>query len=329
MFGSARFFLSFTVLPIFLLSLFGQQRATTPPERHQVLVNVWDTHGNVVRNLRTGDFRLWLNGRPVVVSDAGYSVAPHRIVVLLDLSGSMTDKMSGKWQIAHEAVNNFLARTPGDVPVAMVTFTSEVRSTFDFPQSRVAIQKWMNESTGYKPNPKPARTALFDAVLAGLKVLAPVQPGDAIYAITDGGENASQASAAQTREALLKSGVRLYSFLFAEPLPYSRDRDAMDSFLDMVDDSGGYAFGVTGHHRPSAPSWVSDFSNDTDMQERVDAFNNELNVQVRGFWTLQTALPASTKDTKVKLEIVGPDGKARKDVGLTYPRLLAPYPLAN
>jgi hypothetical protein len=239
----------------------------------------------------------------------------------------MTDKMNGKPQVAREVVNKFLAQTPADVPIAMVTFTSEVGSIFDFPQSRAAIQNWMNERAGYKPDFKLTKTALFDAVLAGLNVLIPVQPGDAIYAITDGGENASQASAARTREALLKSGVRLYAFLFTEPLPF--EREARDSFLDMVADSGGYAFEVTGYHRPSAPSWVHVFSDDRDMQERVSAFNKELNIQVSGCWTLQTALPASAKNAKVKLKIVGSDGKARRDIQFTYPRLLAPYPQKN
>jgi von Willebrand factor type A domain len=324
---AARLFLSFATLPIFSASLPGQLPATALLEKHQVLVNVWDAHGKPIRDLRVENFRLWLNGKPGVVFGAGYSIAPHRIVVLLDISGSMTESMSGKWQIVREVVNNFLTQTPGEVPVATVAFTREVESIFDFSQSRAAIPKWMNENAGYKPNPKRPNTALFDAVLAGLKVLSPVQPGDMIYAITDGGENASHASAAQTREALLKSGVRLYAFLFAEPPPF--DNNAMDSFLDMVDDSGGYAFGVTGHRRPFTPSWGSDFLNDKDMQERVRAFNNELNVQASGFWTLQTTVPASAKDTKVKLEIVTPDGKARKDVGLTYPRLLAPYTQTN
>ena len=71
-----------------------------------LLVNVLDRHDNAVRDLPIDDFRVKVNGHPAAVVEAHYNLAPRRIVVLLDMSGSMaggTEK-NRKWQIAREAI---------------------------------------------------------------------------------------------------------------------------------------------------------------------------------------------------------------------------------
>jgi hypothetical protein len=75
--------------------------------------------------------------------------------------------------------------------------------------------------------------------------------------ITDGGDNASQATLVQTKVALLHSGVRLFAFLFDVPLPAPDDdpimvpyeQDGRNSFRKMVDDSGGCLFSIAGLRR--------------------------------------------------------------------------------
>jgi len=289
-----------------------------------VVVNVFDTRGNAIRNLTKENFRVRLNGKPVAVVDAQYNLAPRRIVVLLDMSGSMTgEEGPEKWQIARDAVDDLLVQAPGNVPIAMLTFADNVHDVFDFPQSRTAIAKWLRENESQRPNLKrPARTALFDAILAALKLMAAIQPGDVIYAITDGGEDASQASAAQTEVALLQSRVRLFAFLFSEPLQLPAEQEGKDSVLKLVEDSGGFVFGIAGRQRPFAASWNFVYAYGKDSREKITASTKEFNIQVNGFWTLDLAAPSSNKDSKVKLEVVGPEGRMRKDIGITYARVL-------
>ena len=215
-----------------------------------------------------------------------------------------------------------LAQTPDDVPTAMLTFARNVHDVFDFPNSRTNITQWLEEGQAQRPNLRhQAKTALFDAILEGLKLLGPTQPGDVIYAITDGGDNASHATVLQTKAALLPSGVRLFTFLFAQPL-LGDEANSKDDFLEMVDDSGGSVFGVGGRQRPGGTSWQIDFADDKDSQEKLRACTQGLNILVRAFWTLELAAPSSNKESKMKLEIVDHEGKMRKDVGVTYPRLL-------
>jgi hypothetical protein len=167
------------ILPAFFCPGFAQQVPNSLKAKRPVVVNVLDVHGDPVRDLAKENFRLRLNGKPVEVLDARYIFAPPRIVILLDMSGSMTEETgSAKWRIAREAVGDLLTATPTGVPIAMLTFTSNVRDIFDFFNSRSVVTNWLSKGPGQEPKLKyPARTALFDAILAGLKFLSPVQPG--------------------------------------------------------------------------------------------------------------------------------------------------------
>jgi hypothetical protein len=321
--GAKKFFLSITVLAIFLPSGFSQQSLNVPSEKRSVLVNVIDAHGNAIRDLTKENFHVRVNGKPVVVLDARYSLAPRRIVLLLDMSVSMTvDTESGQWRIAREAADDLLAETPAEVPIAMLTFSRKVGDVFDFSQGRAAIAKWLREGPGQRSKLQGLRgTALFDAILEGLKLLQPVQPGDAVYAITDGGDNASHALADQTKLALLQSDVRLFAFLFAGDESVSVEQENRLFFLSMVADTGGFVIPVSPPAVGGESSWLYGGVY-KDNPEKIRFFTQRLNIQVNGFWTLELAAPPSNKASKVKLTVVGEEGKIRKDVGVNYRRVL-------
>lgn len=296
------------------------------------MVNVLDVHGDVVRDLAKENFRLRLNGKPVEVLDARYSFGARRIVILLDMSGSMTEETgSAKWRVAREAVDDLLTEAPTDAPIAMLTFTGNVRDTFDFPNRRSVITDWLSKGPGQQPKLKyPPRTALLDAVLAGLKFLSPVQSGDAVYVITDGDDNSSQATLVQATAALLHSGVRLFAFLFDVPLPapdddpiaIAQEQNGRDSLRKMVDDSGGSVFSIPGRRLYRASKDL-DYTYDKENRAKLELYTKELNDQVNGFWTLELAELSLNKDSRINVEIVDHKGKTRKDVGVTYPRLLS------
>jgi hypothetical protein len=320
------------ILPAFFCPGFAQQVPNSSKGKRSVVVNVLDVHGNAVRDLAKENFRLRLNGKPVEVLDARYTFAPRRIVVLLDMSGSMTQEAgSAKWRIAREAVDDLLTATPTDVPIAMLTFTSNVRDTFDFSTSRSVITNWLSKGPGQQPKLKfPARTALLDAILAGLKVLSPIQSGDAVYLITDGGDNVSQATLVQTEAALLDSGARLFALLFDLPLPapdddpvtVTQEQEERVPFRNMVNYSGGSVFSIAGR-RLNRASADYEYTYDEENRKTLNLYTKELNVQVNGFWTLDLTEPSSNKGSRMNVEVVDHKGKTRKDVRVTYSRMLS------
>ncbi len=293
-----------------------------------LLVNVLDRKGNAVRNLTKDNFRVKVNGHPAAVVAAGYGLAPRRIVVLLDMSGSMagaTEK-NKKWQVAREAIEDLIAESPADVKVALLTFSSQVRDTFDFSQSRSSLAAWLNVGPSRRDAVK-GTTALYDAVLAATKLLEPTLAGDAIYVITDGGDNSSHISGTKVRELLLKSKIRLFVFLLAEPPVTEEERAGEGSVMGIALTTGGFVFGAAGRSTGASflPSWDVEYDYNAWAQEKIRLYSRALNIQVNGFYTLHVETPIRPKKlSKVSLDIVDGTGKVSKDVAWTYQRLFPP-----
>jgi hypothetical protein len=90
----------------------GVAQSTPPCQPTSLLVNVLDIHGNPIRDLRKDDFRVELDKRPVSISTTGYQLLPRRVVIALDLSGSMTARDNPhKWEVTRTAVQTFLSIT--------------------------------------------------------------------------------------------------------------------------------------------------------------------------------------------------------------------------
>lgn len=322
---TARSFLAAAIVYGCLCCCFGQQALPGSAEPGRSLhVNVIDSKGRAVRDLAKDNFSVLLDGKPATVVGARYNLAPRRIVALLDLSASMEGEPSrAKWHVATEAVKDLLSQTPADGSIALVTFGGNTRDIFDFSRGRDAIGKWLSENIDRPPKFKDRRTALFDALSEGLKLLGAVQPGDVIYAITDGGDNASQTSARQVKAALLRSDIRLFAFLLADPesrhsLP---EAEGENTFLELVRDSGGFVFGIKGQRSPFADSGKVNYSYDEKNRETIEAYSQELNIQVNGFWILDLMTPPSTKAHKVRLAVSGYRTK-QEDLVVTYPHML-------
>lgn len=294
------------------------QQTANAPETRSVIVNVLDRQGAPFRDLTKDNFVARMNGKPVEVLDARYSVAPRRIVLLLDLSVSMTGEREAlKWRIAREGVNDLLAQTPHDVSISLLAFATTIQARFDFSQGRDAIAKWFAAGGQERfRDAKGKKTALYDSIAEALKLLNPVQPGDSLYAITDGGDNASKSPLLRTKTALLQSGVRLYLLVPPDSLKTFWYSEGIDSLIDLANDSGGLVFGDIGQLR-------SPYADD--YREAIRAYTRELSLNVNEFWILQLEAPASSKPTKFKLEVA--DYSTEKSMSafqLTYPRLLPP-----
>lgn len=307
--------------------------AQTGPNQftESLFANVLDRNGRAVQDLSKDNFRIKVNGRPAEIVEAKYSIAPRRIVVLLDISGSMAgDKYNQKWRIAREALEDLLADTTADVPIALLTFSDHVQDLFDFSQSRRSITAWIKDGPDQPSNIEVhGRTALYDAVLAACKLLGPSKPGDVIYAITDAGDNSSHISETAAARILSKSGIRFFVFLLNEQLPFGLEHLRKDSIADIARATGGFVFGVSGHSSgvQFLPSGNFVYDYDQRTREKIKFYTQAFNIQVHGFYTFRLNSPVLLeKVRKVSLDIVDNKGRARQDVAFTYSRALPPQP---
>lgn len=312
--------------PILFLAC-GYLAAQSVSSHPTLLANVLDRNGQPVRDLTRDNFQVKVNGHRATQLEATYSLAPRRIVVLLDMSGSMAgDGDHKKWMIAIEAVEDLLADTPVNASLALVTFSDHVHDIFDFTQSRTSMARWLREGANRQGDSRiHGTTAIFDALLAATKIFNAPHSGDAIYLISDGGDNSSHTRSKEIRELLLRSEIRLFVFLFVDPVPFENVRLGTEAIKEIARTTGGFVFGIPGHAGVVSflPSWNSAYNYDEHARGIIKLYTQALNLQVNGFYTLRFNLPvAHGKARKVSLDVVDARGKPRKDVAFTYSTLL-------
>jgi hypothetical protein len=202
-----------------LVTLAGTLHAQQNPCLNRTIaVNVLNEEGHFVEGLSAQNFRGKVHGQRVEIVSAAHDSGPRRIVIVLDASGSM----GNKWGLEIYEAEGLLSTDP-DSSFALITFATHIRDRIDFTQGRKKIS---DELAGLQSPAKAGpegRTALRDALTAAVDLLRPAQLGDAIYLISDGGENASKVKDTQFRDVLVSAGVRLFALITVEQLP-SRSR---------------------------------------------------------------------------------------------------------
>jgi hypothetical protein len=274
--------------------------------KRTLVVNVRDRTGKLVDGLNSTSFWASLQGQQVRISSATVRNGPRRIVMLLDASGSV-NKENHKWDTARLIAGNFLLKAPAELHPALVVFSDHIVDTIDFscPPSEIVLRL-----TGLKEG--RGRTALLDALMYSAKLLRPFMPGDAVYLISDGGENSSQTRLREVKREFLAAGIRVFAFRLADG-KYFREVASEPMLLeDLTSTTGGAIVDFDGS--PSAK--------DRDLFRRVLARGYD---EMAHFYQVEIELPSSLKrERRLGLEVVDEQGKKRKDVQVFYPQELPP-----
>ena len=193
------------------LSEMASWAQATPCLKRTVEANVVGYAGGTRPAFIASNFRGQFRDKPIKILSADLDTKPRRIVLLLDASGSMVGPSNeGKWKIALSVARDAVEKLPTQHSLALVVFAEKLVLSVGSEQSRQAnLQHLSKLEPGEKALPKGSRrTALWVALQEGLYVLGSPQRGDVLYAITDGGDNASRARLKEVERALLGAGVR-------------------------------------------------------------------------------------------------------------------------
>jgi hypothetical protein len=296
-----------------------------------VTINAVDQRGIPIEGLRRENFKAKSHRHNLQVASLAFADGPRRIVVLLDTSGSMSGAEIGgdKWAVARDEAREFITTAPPKARLSLLTFADKVEERSPLSEDRRRALEWLGSSAANRKSVK-GPTCLYEAILAGLKELDPPQPGDAIFAVTDGGENSSKARFGQVANPLRASGVRLYTFLLPETVPL----EGRENLLEMVRESGGFEVELYPSPIPvGAPPAVDlraemlarKVAYDDRVKSVVRASAYAFNQQIRSFYLLTLSLPDKlAKPRDWNLELVDQRGRNGKDAILTYPGHLMP-----
>jgi len=249
------------------------------------------------RELRPAQLQITVEGtNATVLSFERANIAP-RVALLLDTSSSMARFSGAAWENEWSVAELVLDALPQHSQVAVVTFGEDVRvSGFD---SKQAAGQTLVQTSAMKAH---GRTPLYSAVEQSLRLFAAPQFGDAIFIVSDAGDNVGTAKRKALSSELVSRGIRCFVILLRlhnEALT-PEERQGGPNLADIAKSSGGTIWAL-------APKWPSG-------QERSD-FVARLQGQIGMPYRLDVSLAASpAKPAKLKI------ASALNGLELAYPQ---------
>jgi Ca-activated chloride channel family protein len=204
-------------LPLFFLAVgqgFPGQTGSPPGDATiSVDVNLVELHatvldrkGGFVSGLRKEDFHVYEDGAPQVIRIFDHEDVPVAVGLAVDNSGSMGRKRK---EVTAAALAFVRASNPRD-EMFIVNFNERV--SFGLPDTRLFSASAVELGGALNGIPASGKTALYDAIRAGLDHLRKATlDKKVLIAISDGGDNASHHKLGQVLEDAGRSDAIIYT----------------------------------------------------------------------------------------------------------------------
>jgi Ca-activated chloride channel homolog len=167
-----------------------------------VPVTITDAHDRPILGLDRENFRVYENKRPQDIKNFSSEDAPVSLGIILDVSGSMHDKI----ERAREAVTEFCETANPQDEFFLITFADVPRLATDFTSSPARLE---NDLLATRPK---GQTALLDAIYMGLQKMREAHyPRKALLIISDGGDNHSRYDEREVKAAIKEADVMVYA----------------------------------------------------------------------------------------------------------------------
>lgn len=172
------------------------------PQLLRFNASVTDRNGRAIGGMRESDFTVYENGIERQVTKVVPTNEPFNLVLLLDVSGSVEERMD----FIRKAARDFLRTASPQDRIAIISFRDDIQVISDFSTDRRMLSSKLDEIDA------GGATALYDAlgyVLADtLKQLRGERT--AIVILSDGDDNKSFVPFPAILEAIIESGALIY-----------------------------------------------------------------------------------------------------------------------
>jgi Ca-activated chloride channel family protein len=242
-------------------------------------LTVTDPMDRLVTGLDKQNFQIFEDNRAQLIRAFSCDDAPVSIGIILDMSGSMTDKIVRargallQFMQTSNPLDEFFVIGFNERPFLLSDFTSDV-----------------NKVEANLANLHPERrTALLDAIYLGLQKMKQAKwPRKALLIISDGGDNNSRYTEGEVRSAVRESDVQIYALgIFDAEVPTVEEQNGPLLLNAITSDSGGRLFRV------------DDLAEMSDIASRISA---ELRDEyVLGYSTNDLKMDGKWRKVKVKL----------------------------
>ncbi|HKR14656.1 MAG TPA: VWA domain-containing protein [Pyrinomonadaceae bacterium] len=180
----------------------GKIVSTVAPQLLRFNASVTDRNGRAIGGMREADFTVWENGVERRVTNVSPANEPFNLVLLLDVSGSVEERMD----FIRKAARDFLRTASPQDRIAIISFRDDIQIISDFSTDRQMLSRKLDEIDA------GGGTALYDAL--GYVLSEPLKrlrgERTAIVVMSDGDDNKSFLPFPAILEALTESGALVY-----------------------------------------------------------------------------------------------------------------------
>jgi VWFA-related protein len=180
----------------------GHIVTSVAPQLLRFNASVTDRNGRAISGMRESDFTVWENGVERRVTNVSPANEPFNLVLLLDVSGSVEERMD----FIRKAARDFLRTASPQDRISIISFRDDIQVISDFSTDRQMLSRNLDEIDA------GGGTALYDAL--GYVLSEPVKrlrgERTAIVVMSDGDDNKSFLPFPAILEALSESGALVY-----------------------------------------------------------------------------------------------------------------------
>ena len=261
---------------------------------------------SVLTTLREDVIRVEAGGKPAKVTHLSFDTNPRRIVLLIDRSASMSASgQDHRWGLGL-LISGFAADAiPINAGAILVTFGEKItQESRDF-QTRAEVQQRV---LAFKDVAPAGRTPLLDSIEDAITIFGVPQFGDAIYLVSDGGDNRSTVTLSKLQPQLIEHGIRVFAFS-VRPSLFDEVGPNPNLLKDLAESTGGNFFPFPEYPRDRSRSEMSQLG-------------LEIAQQVQQLYKVEIEIPeTASRNRHLKIALATKPNR-HDPIRLSYPRML-------
>src|ERR1051325_501092 len=180
----------------------GEVVTSVTPQLMRVNASVTDRNGRAIPGMRDDDFSVYEDGNERKIVNVAPAVEPFNLVLLLDVSGSVEERID----FIRKAARDFLNTASPQDRISIISFNNDIKVISDFTTDRRLLSKRLDELDA------GGATALYDAL--GYTLVSTLKPlrGErtAVVIMSRGDDNKSFVPFPAILEATIESGALVY-----------------------------------------------------------------------------------------------------------------------
>jgi len=180
----------------------GEIATSVAPQLMRVNASVTDRSGRAISGMRNSDFSVYEDGSERRIVDVAPATEPFNLVLLLDVSGSVEERID----FIRKAARDFLNTASPQDRISIISFHDDIKVISAFSTDRRLLSKKLDEIDA------GGATALWDAL--GYTLVYTLKPlrGErtAVVILSDGDDNKSFIPFPAILEATIESGALIY-----------------------------------------------------------------------------------------------------------------------